>query len=202
MKGETQITGLPEVDPPVPLETGGIITVKDITRLQNRKTIGITDFLGMIETSHTSTESIQDNSEEVHHKTEVINQGQTTDRDLGTDTGHTAMNVTIRMPLHTEVETEEVPPHTIREEEIKVTTMTSLNNTEGSHVALHHDTAMMAEITDRVLGLKEECLKDREVEIPDSHQQEVDNLSSDRDLTLVVVELRMSNVGGAEELAT
>ena len=63
--------------------------------------------------------------EEVLHKTEVINQGQTTDRDLETDTGHMAMSVTIRMLLHIEVETGEVPPHTTQEEGIKVTTMTS-----------------------------------------------------------------------------
>ena len=80
--------------------------------------------------------------------------------------------------------------------------MTGLHNTEGSPVALHQDMAMKAETTDRALGLKEECLEDREVEIPDSHQQGVDNLSNDRGLSQVVVEMRITNVEGAEDLTT
>ena len=200
MRGEMQITRLPGADPTALVTTGRRMTTTEIVRTPGDIQVTIpTSATTTI--SRTSTETTLER-EEVHHRTEVINQGRTTDRDLGTDTGHMAMNVTIRMFLHTEVETGEVPPHTTQEEEIKVTTMTSLHNTEGSHVVLHQDTAMMAEITDRALGLKGECLKDREVEILESHQREVDNLSSDRDLTLVVVEKRISNVRDAEELAT
>ena len=195
-----QITRLPGADPTALVTTGRRMTTTEIVRTPGDIPVIIpTSATATI--SRTSTETTLER-EEGHHRTEVINQGRTTDRDLGTDTGHTAMTVTIRMFLHTEVETGEVPPHTTQEEEIKVTTMTSLHNTEGSHVVLHHDTEMIAEITDRALGLKGECLKDREVEIPESHQREVDNLSSDRDLNLVVVGKRISNVGDAEELAT
>ena len=200
MRGEMQITRLPGADPTALVTTGRRMTITKIVRTPG-------DIQGKINPSatttisRTSTETTLEN-EEVLPKTEVISQGQNTDRDQETNTDHTAMNVTIRMLLHTEVETGEVPPHTTQEEEIKVTTMTSLHNTEGSHVALHQDTAMMAEITDRALGLKGECLKDREVEIPDSHQQGVDNLSNDRDLSLVVVEMRITNVEGAEDLTT
>ena len=80
--------------------------------------------------------------------------------------------------------------------------MTSLQDTEGSHVALDKDTAMMAEITNKALDLKGECLLDREVEIPESHQQGVDKLSSVRGLHLVRVETRISNVGDVEAWAT
>ena len=199
MRGEVQSTKLPGADPTALVTTGRRMTTTEIVRTTGDIQITITPSTTTT-ISRTSTQTTLER-EEVHHKTEVLNQGQTTDRDLGTDTGHMAMTVTIRMLLHTEVETGEVPPHTTQEEEIRVTTMTSLHNTEGSHVALHHDTAMMAEITNRALGLKGECLKDREVEIPESHQREVDNLSSGRDLILVVVE-KISNVEDAEELAT
>ena len=195
-----QITRLPGADPTALVITGRRMTTTEIVRTPGE--IQVTMPTSATTTiSRTSTETTLER-EEVHHRTEILNQDQTTDRDLGTDTGRTAMTVTTGMLLHTEEETGEVPPHTTQEEEIKVTTMTSLHNTEGSHVALHHDTAMMAEITNRALGLKGECLKDREVEIPDSHLQEVDNLNSDRDLNLVEVEMRTSNVEDVEELAT
>ena len=195
-----QITRLPGADPTALAITGRRMTTTEIVRTPGeiQVTMPTRDTTTI---SHTSTETTPER-EEVHHRTEILNQDQTTDRDLGTDTGHTAMTVTTGMLLHTEVETGEVPPHTTQEEEIKVTTMTSLHNTEGSPVALHQDTAMMAEITNRALGLKGECLKDREVEIPDSHQQGVDNLSNDRDLSQVVVEMRITNVEGAEDLTT
>ena len=195
-----QITRLPGADPTALVTTGRRMTTTEIVRTPGDIQVTIpTSATTTI--SRTSTETTLE-KEEVHHRTEVVSKGRTTDRDLGTDTGHMAMNVTIRRFLHTEVGTGEVPPHTTQGEEITVTTMTSLHDTEGSHVVLHHDTEMIAEITDRALGLKGECLKDREVEILESHQREVDNLGSDRDLTLVVVEKRISNVRDVEELAT
>ena len=112
------------------------------------------------------------------------------------------MTVTAGILLQIEGETEEIPPPTTQEEEIIVTTMTGLHRTDGGLVALLQDTAMTEEITVGALDLGGEYLKDREVEIPESHQREVDNLSSGRDLILVVVEMRISNVGDAEELAT
>ena len=195
-----QITKLPGADPTALVTTGRRMSTTEIVRTTGDIQITMTPSTTTT-ISRTSTEATLER-EEVHHRTEILNQDQTTDRDLGTDTGHTAMTVTTGMLLHTEEETGEVLPHTTQEEEIAVTTMTSLHNTEGSHVVLHQDTAMMAGITNRALGLKEECLKDKEVEIQDSHQQEVDNLSSDRDLNLVVIERRTSNAEDAEELAT
>ena len=150
-----QSTKLPGADPTALVTTGRRMTITKIVRTPG-------DIQGKINPSatttisHTSTGTTLE-TEEVLHETEVINQGQTADRDQETNTDHMAMSVTIRMLLHTEVETGEVPPHTTQEERIRVTTMTSLHNTEGSHVALHHDTAMMAEITNRALGLKGEC---------------------------------------------
>ena len=200
MRGEIQITRLPEADPTALVITGRRMTTTEIIRttgeIQATMPTSATTTI-----SSTSTETTPER-EEVHLRTEILNQDQTTDRGLGTDTGHTAMTVTAGILLHTEGETEEIPPHTTQEEEIIVTTMTSLHNTDGSLVALHQDTGMMEKITDRALGLKGECLKDREVEIPDSHLQEVDNLNSDRDLNLVEVEMRTSNVEDVEDLTT
>ena len=155
MKGEMQITRLPGAGPTALVTTGRRMIITKIVRTPG-------DIQGKINPSatttisHTSTETTLER-EEVLHKTEVINQGQTTDRDQETNTDHMALSVTIRMLLHTEVETGEDPPHTAQVEGIKVTTMTSLQDTEGSHVALDQDTAMMAEITDRALGLKGDC---------------------------------------------
>ena len=196
MRGEIQITGLPEADP-----TALVITGKKMTTTEIIGPAGETEATmptsATTTTSNTSTETTPER-EEVHLRTEILNQDQTTDRGLGTDTGHTAMTVTTGMLLHTEEETGEVPPHTTQEEGIKVTTMTSLQDTEGSHVALDKDTAMMAEITNKALDLKGECLLDREVESPESHQQGVDNRSSVKGLNLVGVETRISYVGDVE----
>ena len=60
----------------------------------------------------------------------------------------------------------------------------------------------MAEITDRDLGLKGGCLGDREEESPEIHQQGVVKLRSVKDLHLVEVEMRISNVGDVEAWAT
>ena len=195
-----QITRLPGADPTALAITGRRMTttgiVKTIEKIQVTMPTKDTTTI-----SHTSTE-ITPGREEVHHGTEILNQDQTTDRDLGTDTGHTAMTVTTGTLLKTEGETEEIPPHTTLEGEIRVTTMTSLHNTDGSLVALHQNTTMTEETTVAALDLIGEDLTDREAEIPDSHLQEVDNSNRGGDLSLVEVEMMTSNVEDVVELAT
>ena len=200
MRGEIQITGLPEADPTALVITGRKMTTTKIIGPAG-ETEATMPTSATTTTSSTSTETTPER-EEVHLRTETLNQDQTTDRGLGTDTGHTAMTVTTGTLLKTEGETEEIPPPTTQEEEIIVTTMTGLHRTDGGLVALLQDTAMTEEITVGALDLEGECLKDREVEIPDSHLQEVDNLNSDRDLNLVEVEMMTSNVEDVEDLAT
>ena len=200
MRGGTQITRLPGADPTALAITGRRMTttgiVKTIEKIQVTMPTRDTTTI-----SHTSTETTPER-EEVHHGTEILNQDQTTDRGLGTDTGHTAMTVTTGTLLKTEGETEEIPPHTTLEGEIRVTTMTSLHNTDGSLVALHQNTTMTEETTVAALDLIGEDLTDREAEIPDSHLQEVDNSHRERDLNLVEEEIMTSNVEDVEELAT
>ena len=200
MRGGIQITGLPEADPTALVITGKKMTTTEIIVITG-KIQATMHTSATTTTSNTSTETTPER-EEVHLRTEILNQDQTTDRGLGTDTGHTAMTVTTETLLNLEGETGEIPPPTTLEEGIRVTTMTGLHNTDGSLVALHQDTAMTEEITVAALDLKGEGLRDREAEIPDSHLQEVDNSNRDRDLNLVEVEMMTSNVEDVEELAT
>ena len=200
MRGKVESTGLPEVDPTALVTTGKRMTITRIVRrigdIQEK-----IDPHATITISRTSTEIIL-GSEEVLPKTEAISQGKNKDKDQETNTGHTALSVTIRRFLRTEVETGEDPPHTAQVEGTKATATTSLKDTEENHVALEPDTAMLAEVTDRALGLTGECPGDREEVILESHQQGVDNLSSVRGLHLVKVETRISNVGDVEDWAT
>ena len=205
MRGEIQITGLPEADPTALVITGGRMTTTETIRTEIIRTTGETRATmptsATTTTSSTSTETIPER-EEVHLRTEILNQDQTTDRGLGTDTGHTAMTVTTGTLLKTEGETEEILPPTTLEEGNRVTTMTGLHNTDGSLVAQHQDTTMKEETTVAALDLIGEDLTDREAEIPDSHLQEVDNSHRERDLNLVEEEIMTSSAEDVEELAT
>ena len=201
MRGEVESTGLPGVDPTALVTAGKRMTITRIVRrigdIQEKIDPHATMVIGRI-----STEIILESPEEVLHKTEVISRGKSKEEDQETNTGHTVLSVTMVMFLHTEVETGEDLPHTAQVEGTKATAIPSLRDTGENHVALEPDTAMMAEITDRALGLKGECPEDREEDIPESHQQGVDKLSSVRGLHLVRVETRISNVGDVEEWAT
>ena len=197
MRGKGESTSLPEVDPTALVTVEKRMTITGIDR--NRGDIpGKIDPHDTTKISRISTEIILE-SEEVLPTTEATSQGRNRGRDQETNTGHTAMSVTIGRFLHTEVETGENPPHTAQVEGIKATATTSLTDTEENHVALVTDTTTMAEITDRDLGLKGECLRDGEEESPESHQQGEDKLSSVKDLHLVEVEMRISSVEDVEE---
>ena len=203
MRGKEESTGpqnFTEVDPTALATTGKRMTITRIGREigDTQETI---DPHATITISRTSTEIIL-GSEEVLPKTEAISQGKNKDKDQETNTGHTALSVTIRRFLRTEVETGEDPPHTAQVEGTKATATTSLKDTEENHVALATETTMMAEMTDRARGLKGEGLWNGEEESPESRQQGVDKLSSVKGLHLVEVETGTSIVGDVEVWAT
>ena len=196
MIGKVGNTRLPGVGPTALATTGKrMTTTGTVRRLEDFQ--GKIDPHAMATISRTSTEIIPESEEDLP-RGEVINQGESKDKDQETNTSHTALSVTIRMLLHTEVETGENLPHTTQVEGTKATATPGLKGTEENHVALGPDTAMIAEITDRALGVTEECLEDKEEEIPESHQQGVDKLSNVRDLFLVKLEMRISNVEDVE----
>ena len=201
MRGKVESTGLPGVDPIALVTAGKRMTitriVKRIGDIQEK-----IDPHATITISRTSTEIILESPEEVLPKTEVISQGKSKDEDQETNTGHTVLSVTMVMFLHTEVEIEEELPHTAQVEGTKATATTSLRDTEENPVALEPDTVMIAGVTDRALDPTEECQWNIKEEIPESHQQGVDNLSSDKGLHLEMVEKKISSVGDVEELAT
>ena len=155
MRGEMGSTKLPGADPTALVTAGKRIPITKIVRRPG-DIQGGTDPRATTTISRTSTE-ITLESEGVLPETEVISQGQNTDKDQETNTDHMAQSATIGMLLHTEVETGESPPHTTQVEGIKVPATTGLQDTEESRAALDQDTAMMAEITDRALGLKGGC---------------------------------------------
>ena len=200
MRGKVESTSLPEVDPTALVTAGRRMTITRIVRSEGDIPEKI-DPHATTAISRTSTEIILE-SEEVLPKAEATGQGKNRGRDQETNTGHTAMSVTIGRLLHTEVETRESPPHTAQVEGIKATATTSLTDTEENQVALVTDTTMMAGITDRDLVPEGECLRDRGKESLESHQQGEDKLSSVNDLHLVEVEMRISSVGDVEERAT
>ena len=215
MRGKVESTSLPEVDPTALVTAERRMTITGIDRNQGDIPEKI-DPHATTTISRISTEIILE-SEEVLPKAEAISQGENTDKDQETSTGHTVLTVTIRRFLHTEGETGEDPPHTAQAGGTKATATTGLRDTGENHVALdpdttmlaemtdkalEPDTTMMAEMTDRALGVTGGCLGDREEEILESHQQGVDNLSSVRGLHLVSEEKRISNVGDVGEWAT
>ena len=200
MRGKGESTSLPEVDPTARVTVEKRMTITGIDR--DRGDIpGKIDPHDTTKISRISTEIIL-KSEEVLPTTEATSQGRNRGSDQETNTDRTAMSVTIGRLLHTEVETRESPPHTAQVEGIKATATTSLIETEGNHVALATDITMMAEIADRDLGPKGECLRERGEESLESHQQGEDKLSSVKDLHLVEVEMRISSVEDVEEQAT
>ena len=201
MTDRTNSTGITEADPPVPPETGEIITVEDITRLQNRGTLGMTDLLAMMETSHISTESIQDNTEEVLLRIEMISRNMNTGGDLRT--GNTHLAATGVMLLQTEVMaggdlhlTQEIAEVT------STTEMTGLTTSGNNLEALTTGNTMTTEETGRARELKEEgqlTIKERTRE---SLQKGMIVLKTAKDHLQKMKEKKTQNAEDVEELAT
>ena len=200
MTDRTNSTGITEADPPVPPETGEIITVEDITRT-SRGTLGMTDLLAMMETSHISTESIQDSTEEVLLKLEMISKNMNTGGDL--KTGNTHLAATGMMLLQTEVMaggdlhlTQEIAEVT------STTEMTGLTTSGDNLEALTTETTMTTEETGRARELKEEgqvTIKERTRE---SLQKGMIVLKTAKDHLQEMKEKKTQNAKDVEELAT
>ena len=200
MTDRTNSTGITEADPPVPPEKGRIMTVEDITRTSGG-ILEMTDLHAMMETSHISKESIQDSTEEVLLKPEMISKNMNTGGDL--ETGNIHLGVTGVMLLHTEVMAGEDLHHTQEIAEVTSTTdMTGLTTTGDNLEALTTETTMTTEETGRARELKEEgqvTIKERTRE---SLQTGMIVLKTAKDHLQEMKEKKTQNAKDVEELAT
>jgi hypothetical protein len=190
-------THLPGADLIVLVMSGRRMTITRIVR-------GTEDIQGEIDLhvtlgkGHISTDILLESTEEVLHKTGVINQDMSKGEDLETNTSHTVTSVTIGMLLLTEVVAGEELPHTIQAEGTKTTTPTNLTVTEENPVALQTDMITMTEPTDRALCLTTGSQWNIEDRIPDNHQHETARPHSAEDPHLQTGERKTSSVGDVE----